>query len=64
LQEQAITLLNILPAESNVFVKKWKNIKVNSKSSFDSQAALEIYQQFCTRKQCLNCTVGIKILNL
>jgi len=63
LQEQAITILNILPAESNVFVKKWKNIKVTFKSSFDSQAALEIYQQFCSRKQCLNCTVGIKILN-
>jgi hypothetical protein len=63
LQEQAISILNILPAESNVFVKKWKNIKVTFKSSFDSQAALEIYQQFCSRKQCLNCTVGIKILN-
>jgi len=62
-QDLAISLLNILPPESNVFVKKWKNINVNSKSAFDSQAALEIYQQFCTRKQCLNCTVGIKILN-
>lgn len=62
-QDQAISLLNILPAESNVFVKKWKNINVHTKSAFDSQAALEIYQQFCTRKQCLNCTVGIKILN-
>ncbi len=62
-QDQAISLLNILSSESNVFVKKWKNINVDSKSAFDSQAALEIYQQFCTRKQCLNCTVGIKILN-
>jgi len=62
-QDQAISLLNSLPAESNVFVKKWKNINVHSKSAFDSQAALEIYQQFCTSKQCLNCTVGIKILN-
>ena len=62
-KDQAISLLNILPPESNVFVKNWKNINVNSKSAFDSQAALEIYQQFCARKQCLNCTVGIKILN-
>jgi hypothetical protein len=62
-QDLAISLLNFLPPESNVFVKKWKNINVNSKSAFDSQAALEIYQQFCARKQCLNCTVGIKILN-
>lgn len=62
-QDQAISLLKMLPAETNVFVKNWKNIKVDSKSAFDSQAALEIYQQFCNRKQCLNCTVGIKILN-
>lgn len=62
-EDLAITLLKNLPPESNVFVKKWKNINVLSKSAFDSQAALEIYQQFCTRKQCLNCSVGIKILN-
>jgi len=62
-QDLAISLLKNLPTESNVFVKKWKNINVISKSAFDSQAALEIYQQFCTRKQCLNCSVGIKILN-
>jgi hypothetical protein len=62
-QDQAIAILKQLPTESNVFVKKWKNMNVISKTAYDSQAALEIYQQFCTRKQCLNCTVGIKILN-
>ncbi len=62
-QEQAISLLNILPSESNIFVKKWENINVYPKSALDSQASLEIYQQFCVNKQCLNCTIGIKILN-
>lgn len=62
-QDQAISILNVLPSELNVYVKKWKNIKVISKSAFDTQAALEIYKQFCIRKQCLNCSVGIKILN-
>jgi len=62
-QDQAISLLKTLPPETNVFVKKWKNINVNIKSAYDSQASLEIYQQFCARKQCLNCTVGIKLLN-
>ena len=61
--DQAISILKQLPAEVNVYVKKWKNMNVISKTAYDSQAALEIYQQFCTRKQCLNCTVGIKLLN-
>ncbi len=62
-QDQAIAILKQLPTESNVFVKKWKKMNVISKTAYDSQAALEIYQQFCTHKQCLNCTVGIKLLN-
>jgi hypothetical protein len=53
----------LIDKEENTIVRKWKEVGVSCKNAFDSQAVLEIYQQFCIKKQCLNCTVGIKLLN-
>jgi hypothetical protein len=60
---QAIELLKYLPTESNYITRKWSVIGIVPKNAFDSQAHLEIYKQFCTRKRCLNCSIGIKLLN-
>ena len=60
---QAIELLKSLPTESNYITRKWSAIGIVPKNAFDSQAHLEIYKQFCMRKRCLNCSIGIKLLN-
>ena len=36
---------------------------VKIKKAYDSQALLEIYNDFCSRKKCLSCVVGDKIIN-
>ena len=64
LKNKVFEMLDLLPAEKNSILKKWKNIGVESKKAFDSQALLEIYNQFCINKRCLSCSVGNKILNL
>lgn len=63
LEDKAIDLLMSIDKEENTIVRKWKELGISCKNAFDSQAVLEIYKQFCSRKQCLNCTVGIKLLN-
>ena len=60
---QEIELLKSLPTESNYITRKWSAIGIVQKNAFDSQAHLEIYKQFCMRKRCLNCSIGIKLLN-
>jgi len=32
------------------------------KTAFDSQASIELYNNYCTQKRCLKCNVGIEIL--
>ncbi|MBM3185312.1 MAG: DUF2851 family protein [Bacteroidetes bacterium] len=59
--KKAIQILTIIPKETNYITRKWKEIGVHPKNAYDSQALLEIYKQFCTRKECLNCMVGKKI---
>ncbi len=57
----SLNYLQTLPAESNRINSIWKSVGITSKNAMESQANLEIYQQFCTAKKCLNCCVGQQI---
>ena len=62
MKEKAIDVLHLLKPESNSIITKWNKIGVNIKNAYDSQALLEIYNEFCSQKKCLSCTVGNKII--
>ena len=62
-RERAVEILHMLPAEKNAIVQKMLNLGFYVKNSYQSQAVLEIYSQFCLKKQCLHCTIGSKIIN-
>ena len=62
LQEKAIDILQLLPPEKNNCVTKMRSIGFKVNNSFDSQAILEIYNEFCSNKKCMQCSVGFKIL--
>jgi hypothetical protein len=57
----AMKFLQSLPPESNRISLIWEAVGIVAKNALESQANLEIYQQFCTRKKCLNCSVGQQI---
>jgi hypothetical protein len=63
MKKKVLEILTKLKSESNYIIEKWKLIGVNSKKAYDSQALLEIYNQFCINNKCLSCTVGNKLLN-
>lgn len=60
--DKAIGLLEILPAEKNRYIEKWNKCNVIAKNAFDSQSLLSLYQYYCSRKKCLTCGVGNKLL--
>jgi hypothetical protein len=60
--EIAFELLSKLPAERNNIISKWKNLQINVKSAFESQGLLELINEFCIKKKCLSCHIGIKVL--
>jgi len=63
LAEKALELLKILPAESNGFVRKWQKAGIQPTNAYDTQAMLALYRDYCSRKKCLSCEVGNKVLN-
>jgi hypothetical protein len=56
-------ILSELPPEKNHIVTKWSEHRVKPLTMFDSQGLIELYNEFCLKKQCLNCKFGVKFMN-
>jgi Protein of unknown function (DUF2851) len=60
--DKAIAVLQQLPAEHNAITRRWNDMGIQAKNSFDSQALIELFNNFCTQKQCLSCHIGVAII--
>jgi len=61
--DQAIRLLEELPAEVNAYTKLWSGLGVDSKNAADSQSTIELSTQFCKPKNCVICNIGKLIIS-
>ncbi|RPE12294.1 DUF2851 family protein [Chitinophaga lutea] len=61
-KQRALRFLRELPAENNRILRGWAEENVPSASAGDSQALLQLKQEYCDRKRCLDCAVGQRLL--
>lgn len=59
--EQALHLMEKIPAENNTIVRQWRVLGQEVKNAADTQALLHLYQNYCQQHECINCEVGYKI---
>lgn len=60
-KERALRFLEEIKPEKNNIITKWKNMNVTVRSAFDSQGLIHLKNEFCIRKNCLNCPIGTYI---
>ncbi|SOD78382.1 DUF2851 family protein [Spirosoma fluviale] len=60
--DRAIALLEELPSEKNRLTDTWDTLGLGIRTAFDSQAAIELYNEFCSVKKCLSCQIGAGLL--
>lgn len=60
--EKALTLLQHIPGEKNRITKIYEAIDWKSTTAFDSQGIIELHNEMCSQKKCLDCAVGISLL--
>ncbi|HAN49818.1 MAG TPA: DUF2851 domain-containing protein [Amoebophilaceae bacterium] len=60
--DRAIAILQHLPAEHNAIIRQWEDVGIKAESAFDSQALVELFNNFCTKKKCLSCHIGTSIM--
>ena len=61
-KERALNLLMDLEPERNVVTKQWETYGVINKTALDSQALIHLKNNYCNKKKCLDCAVGIRLL--
>ncbi len=62
LQEQALQLLEAVPAEKNNITRIWEENNWVPLNAAQSQALLQLYNNYCSRKRCLECAIGLNII--
>lgn len=60
--DRATEILQYLPAENNKITRQWLDLGYRVKSSFDTQGLIELFNNFCMKRRCLDCTIGTHII--
>lgn len=56
--DRAVSILQQLPTESNTITRHWEVLGITTKTAFDSQALIELNNSFCSKRRCLDCSIG------
>jgi len=51
-----------ISAEKNSIIDGWKNLGLKIKTALQTQSLIYHYKNYCSTKNCLNCSIGFKIL--
>ena len=60
--DKSINLLQSLKAENNHILDQWKSLSISANNAFESQALIELYNNYCLNKKCLSCNIGVSII--
>ncbi|CAM1347694.1 DUF2851 family protein [Tenacibaculum insulae] len=55
-------LLQQIKPEKNSIISKFSDLKLTAKNAFESQALLELKNNYCAKKRCLQCAIGNDLL--
>ena len=61
-EEKTIAMLESLPPETNHITRMFAKGGIGCASAFDSQALIQLKNEYCDRKRCLQCRFGQKLL--
>ena len=62
ISEDIMTLLSKIAPEKNAILDKFALFDVKSSNAFETQALLQLKNEYCNYKKCLQCAVGLNLL--
>jgi hypothetical protein len=63
ISERALTFLENLSPEVNSITGEWKSAGIELESAFYSQALIQLRNDYCKRRRCLDCRIGNKLIS-
>ena len=61
-KNKALRLLEELKPEKNTIIKGWEKLGMESDSAYRTQALIQLKNEYCNKKKCLECNIGGAIL--
>jgi len=61
-KDKALKWLEEITAESNSITKGFQKLGLENKNAHDSQALIELKNEYCAKKRCLDCAIGNALL--
>ncbi|ELR70428.1 Hypothetical protein C900_03782 [Fulvivirga imtechensis AK7] len=61
--DKAVALLQSIKAEKNKITNYWSDLGVKNSSAFDSQALIQLYNEYCIKHRCLSCNIGVSLIH-
>ncbi len=62
IKDRALELLGNLKAEKNVLTEGWQKLGMDIENASNSQALIQLKTEYCDKKNCVNCAIGVAIL--
>jgi hypothetical protein len=62
IDDDFFSLLRSLKGEKNSIISKFSELKITANNAFDTQALLELKNNYCVKKRCLQCVIGASLL--
>jgi hypothetical protein len=63
ISERALFFLEQIPPEKNIIINEWEEAGIIADSAFYSQALIQLRNEYCKRRKCLNCRIGNMIIS-
>ncbi|MBN1251126.1 MAG: DUF2851 family protein [Bacteroidales bacterium] len=63
IKDRAISFLENIKAENNKIIRYFIDMGVRADNAFYSQALIQLKNEYCEKKNCVNCAVGTEILH-
>ena len=60
--EELMAMLRAVSPENNGVIDKFRHFKVAVDSAYDSQSLLQLRNEYCAHKRCLQCALGLELL--
>jgi len=60
--EQLMELMSNLSPEKNSIIEKFSTFGIPSKNAYQTQTLLQLKNDYCNHKKCLQCAIGVELL--
>ena len=62
LSEKAMIFLEGITPEANTVISEWNKAGIEASSAFESQALLQLRNEYCRKRRCLDCRIGATLI--